>query len=531
MNKLLRLFVIFTIFALLLTNVACNSSKSDEEPSFIQEGSESTEESGEGETKAVNSTELTKISLYLKNYQSATPMNLNQINEMKEELDKRTGTELNTIVELNWVEMNEYDDKVKALIQSNDAIDAIDASNFISLLANDLTKDITNEFKQFAPSYYKLLDETMPERIKSATHDEKVLYIPNMDISTSRYCALVRKDLLEKYNIASIKDISEYEAFLKKILESEPNVLPGYINAFSFMDFYALSQGYLSLDSIYAQIKNDSFEMYTIDKLSEFDNAYNALKEWSDKGLISVKNEDIMKLLGGEGASTIVNINMLEQLEGYLSNIPNVQFEIFPLCMDKIQVRPNSSSGGIAIAKNSENAKNVIQFYEWVQSSQENYDLFMNGVKDKHYTLDNGAFKVNGTKYQNAVSGWFGSQNFKNYKMHRSSIFSQERYVSLLEMLNFENTQTFEVLAKQSLSPEMLGSEDSADIIKLNEEMEKIKDLGQEINGSYMKFMQEISLGDFSKSANEYKEMLKHDRLDEFISFLKEVYLKYYKIV
>lgn len=527
MRYLFKHILFLSLITTTIVFSGCTKQKQVNEPDFLK-----TMNAKEGEElkselqKEMDSSNLESINLYFRSPQTSIPMYKNQVMDMKGELDKKTSGELNTIVNFHWIETNKYDEEIKVLINSNADVDGVEAMNFIAFLANDMLTDLTVDIKKYAPNYYQSLDENMPERIKSAMHDEKIYYLPNMEISTSRYCVLARKDLLSKYNITDISDIEEYEEFLQIIKANEENILPGYIHAYYFMDFYMLSQGYLSLSNIYGEFEENELKIYTLEKLEEFDMAYNILKNWSNNELVSVKQNDILKLLSGEAASTIVNISMLQQLEDYLSNIPDVEFEIYPLSMDNVQTRRNSATGGLAIPKSSKKSKNVIQFYEWVQGSQDNYDLLMYGIEGKHYSIQDDRIKIIGTKLQNTVSGWNGSINFKNYNRHRSSLVNKDQYRLLLEQLSFENTVPFIDLAEQHLSNDVLGYTED-DIIKFDQDLKKIREMSLDINEKYSDFLQDISSGNFKKTPEEYKQELQYNKIDEFIEFIKEIHLKY----
>ncbi|MEN2773510.1 hypothetical protein [Acetivibrio clariflavus] len=68
-----------------------------------------------------------------------------------------------------------------------------------------------------------------------------------------------------------------------------------------------------------------------------------------------------------------------------IKEVDNIMKEI-ELYMDQPHLL-SSRYRGVAVASNSKNPERVLMFLEWLHKSQENYDLFRYGIKDRHYGL------------------------------------------------------------------------------------------------------------------------------------------------
>ena len=79
------------------------------------------------------------------------------------------------------------------------------------------------------------------------------------------------------------------------------------------------------------------------------------------------------------------------------------------------------TTGSLALSANSEDIERTLMFLDWLQSSQDNYDLFMYGIEGKHYQLngDQLVFPEGITIDRNAWLGWDGRQAFKNLAYER----------------------------------------------------------------------------------------------------------------
>lgn len=80
----------------------------------------------------------------------------------------------------------------------------------------------------------------------------------------------------------------------------------------------------------------------------------------------------------------------------------------------------NNALCSIALNSNSENIERTLMFLNWVQSSQENYDLLIYGILGKHYLLKDGLiFMPEGMEEdKNPYYGWF-SLPFRNANLDR----------------------------------------------------------------------------------------------------------------
>ena len=100
----------------------------------------------------------------------------------------------------------------------------------------------------------------------------------------------------------------------------------------------------------------------------------------------------------------------------------NPDFELEWALVNKGEPVPAEVCNNFAqVSATSEDPARAVMFLDWIQTSQDNYDLWYYGIKDVHYTLsDTGAVVypegVVSTALPYSPTPWY----FRNYKMDRS---------------------------------------------------------------------------------------------------------------
>jgi ABC-type glycerol-3-phosphate transport system substrate-binding protein len=96
--------------------------------------------------------------------------------------------------------------------------------DFKTLVKEGKAQDITAEFPRLAPNYYRSLS---PEELNTAMVDGKIYAIPpHFYAPQIMRCAIVREDLMAKYQIPAITNYDGYEEYLRIIKTKEPKLFP-----------------------------------------------------------------------------------------------------------------------------------------------------------------------------------------------------------------------------------------------------------------------------------------------------------------
>ncbi|NLC69095.1 MAG: extracellular solute-binding protein [Clostridiaceae bacterium] len=479
--------------------------------------------------------EPVNIHFYTRGYNNNTPEN--EMEDILMEISKKLEDSLKITPVFHWIPYEEYEDKLKKLINSGEAVDAFTSYETREHVQEGIAMDISVLFPQYAPKYYEQLKSTEAGQIllKSVTVNGRQYMIPWNYFDCPRACIVARKDLVSKYSANGFKTLEKYGNFLKEVKENEQGVLPGFVYSSKFFDVYIKGNGYYSnfASWFYSKITSKQLSVYPIVDLSEFIDSYNLLKNWKDNGYVV---EDVSKfdyytrLHSGELASLLLAIRDINDYFK-LASPGKFEYGIYPLYMDSTHELPVYSQG-LVISKYSKNPERVLMFVEWLHSSQENYDLFMYGIQDKNYELagDSIYFPSNAAPLQK----WslMGAEFFKNCKFERSSLVETNEYRKVLLDASLKNVITSEELMMETYG--MSADELIEDFIKDKEWQEEISNMQKYLDGildkyydNMVKFFEYIDSGHFVITPEELREKQKEAGVDKIVEYYGKLNERY----
>jgi putative aldouronate transport system substrate-binding protein len=348
--------------------------------------------------------------------------------DTKEVLDMvAKASDLNITLNFKWFDDSEYTYGVTSAIAGNVNFDAFlcgrperGGLNFVDLFREKKIKDISESFPKYAPTIFSQLSQ---EEVAATRIDGKVAAVPSLLPKAKLTSVLMRQDLAEKYDISSIKTFEDYTAALKKIKDGEGDIIPGIIADYN-IDVYAGAYGYVVLD--YSQnlvYKQDDPQMKIVpwEQTPEFRESVMLIDKWYKEGYIKPVNRQVPN-----SASYMFKANSFVEglVEVDLTGKGKQTYKNFTLYKDKKIQRVSpisniSEKGAIVFNVTSKKTERALMLLNWIQSSQQNYDLFVHGIKDRHYSLKGERIvipdEISGTK--NPYSGWiytaFANINFE----------------------------------------------------------------------------------------------------------------------
>lgn len=433
------------------------------------------------------------------------PHNVAAINEMLAELNKKTLKEINTEVSFQWIPYENYDSKLTELLKSDSEPDAFFTYNPESLCNEGLIKDITEILPQLAPHYNSLVEETRKDEIKYNRIDNKTYTILNNWLTFPRDCIIARKDLVDKYAPEGISDFKKYGEFLQKVKLYEKDITPGLLNPYDFFEAYMKGNGYFQgfIATMYCKWDAKDLIPIPVENTGEFNDAYGLYKQWEEKNLVIDYNDPTYEAVTTTGrlASMLVSGSRLHSI---YNRVPfGYNYCTYTLYPDNMYLS-SFPSESIGINANSTNFERVLIFIEWLQSSQENYDLFMYGIKDKQYKLQGNSLDISGLSYDNNIAGWSGSYAFMNYMYERPYHFEPAVYKDFVEKNFNHNTlsyyKVFDKFGYDMYKYQNMSKEDKAVIDEDNKALMNYSDAR---NKTYNNFMEKIRAYDFSKTLTD----------------------------
>jgi putative aldouronate transport system substrate-binding protein len=319
------------------------------------------------------------------------------------EVEKRTRDTLNIKLEALYTPWAEYQDKNKMMAAAGEVYDIFLNFSF----------DIYPAYvRKQAVRLNDLLDQYGQDIKKNISADDlaggyagnDLVAIPAVYMKDSVYqTGVIRADLRKKYNLPPVTDFNSFANFLDTIAKNEPNMSPvetGNAGAFWSRDIY-LRHPEIKKLMIYGtdgvpdafwyeegpeafKVKNYFESPYYTEQLPIAERGYNS--HWwpqdLNKGYIA---KDLF--LAGKGAFINIDLFHFTQLVNDIKKtVPNAELEWVVLNPDKpILIDPSNNFA--QICSTSKDTTRAMMFLNWIQASQENYDLWYWGIEGVHYTL------------------------------------------------------------------------------------------------------------------------------------------------
>ncbi len=314
--------------------------------------------------------------------------------------------------------------------------------DFTILARDGLLADLSDALPAYAPGLVAQYDQN---DLNCALVDDRLYAIPSLFPMADNIYAIVRQDFMDSYGIPAIKTFADYGQYLAMIKENEPDTIPGRI-ADSSVALFARASGYAIFDKDHFLVygwDDGTMQIIPWEQTAEFRVVADYLTNWARDGYLELAAKgagDIWnagdRIINGQISSFLFageyrigeTISLVEYtLNNFFTsnNIPGEisSYRLYPdLAAQRLNPVGNGlTTGSLALSAKSENTERTLMFLDWLQSSQEHYDLFMYGIEGKHYQLsgDQLVFPEGITIDRNAWLGWDGRQAFKNLAYER----------------------------------------------------------------------------------------------------------------
>lgn len=272
--------VIVLVFSLILITAGCGSTQGGEEDDSFMEKYEEPEV-----------LEHSTVSFCFPGQQ---PKNWEAV---RAEIESRSADIVNASLDFKWIEFQQYLQKIKIDDASGDVCDAYCLGkpdsfypDFTSLAREGKLKDISELFPEYAPV---LFTKYSPEELEYASVDGKTYAVPSLSPMAYSTYLMVDDALHKKYDLPDITTLEQYEMYLKKIKENEPDKLPGTVaNSVDSMSLFARAFDYVIVDEIQKLVyKWNDPEMKIIpwEQTPEFSEATGKITDWLNKGYMNAE--------------------------------------------------------------------------------------------------------------------------------------------------------------------------------------------------------------------------------------------------
>jgi len=324
-----------------------------------------------------------------------------------DEVESRTRDSLNIKLEVMYTPWSEYIEKHKMMAAAGEVFDIYLNFSFDILPAYATRRqavrlnDLIEEFGQ------DILKNISPDDMKAGYAGADLIAIPAIYPKDSVYqTGLVRKDLREKYGLPEVTDVDTLGQFLEAIAENEPSMVP--IDGNGIMTFISRQ-----IDVAYPDIRKEVLfgtgnarpvywveegdeayvvksyyeSIYATEQIAYGARGYN--NGWWPRDLNA---GTVSKDLFIPGKAAFINIDLFHFTQIYndmKKTVPEAELEWTILAKDA-PIKVDMSNNFAQICSTSKDPARAMMFLNWIQASQENYDLWYWGIEGEHYTLDDG---------------------------------------------------------------------------------------------------------------------------------------------
>jgi hypothetical protein len=202
------------------------------------------------------------------------------------------------------------------------------------------------------------------------------------------------------------------------------------------------------------------------------------------------------------------------------------EFVAFPLYMETPhEVEVNSA--GLSVCNSSDHPERVMMFIEWLHSSQEAYDLFTYGVKDRNYVLNGD--KIAYYSEDNSIkpiNNWYLIPYFKDFRYDKLQEFHPKGYKEVYKKACLEN-----VFTKPEIEEKVLGITaekeekyyaDKAAVSEFEKEYDRVARIYNKYVNTFINEMRLITRGVLWHEPADLREIMKETGIEEYIELIND---------
>ncbi len=335
------------------------------------------------------------------------PDDIDMVMEKFNELAER---DLNCTVQIEWVIWGDFSTKYPMLLSIGENIDLIYAANWLDFYENaqcGAFAPLEELLETYAPKSYEALTDAVREQ---ATVNGHLYALPANYTNYNVLGAIVRGDLMEKYQIEEIDSFEDYLNFCDVIAEEEGMDPTGMCSMNTDMiNLYLMEKGYYPVDGstlcpYWINLKDKEYHVYFQSECPGAEDYLRRAKEWYEKGywasnVLASKDETLLD--SGLAASRIHNYDAYLGEYGLHLNW-NLQYYnmVNPI------IRQTALQDAMAIPASSGKKERAMMLLERLRNDEEYYMLLTYGIEGYHYQREGRKIKFLNNDYGNEPGTW-----------------------------------------------------------------------------------------------------------------------------
>ena len=391
------------------------------------------------------------------------------------EIEKRSAEAVNAKLDVVFVPWSDLGQKTQVMLTAGENMDLVFDAPWLhmnQMIAEGYYEQLDDLLQAYGPNILAKRPQLMWDANK---FDGKIMGVVNGVNFTTGNQYIIRKDIREKLGIAPIKTYEELVAFAYKVKEQEPSMTP-WTPAGTVKD---MAQGTFRLKyskeiqstpmmqtSVMLYRTNEdptNIKNFMEDKnpaiwslITDARSLYNDKIIYQD--ILTVKNN--VDLFSG-GKTAIIAINDFGVPNNIRENLaqtaPGAEAEMVSFwdMTPKAYLSTFSQGNFQCVPKVSKNKERAIQFLDWTNASQENYDLVGYGIEGKNWeAVGDSQYKPLGSGY-----GWFPYAWIWNPEQDRLDSTFSEDALALNKHIRVADNFTLDPLSGFMLNTEPVKNE------------------------------------------------------------------------
>lgn len=388
--KVLSLFIVLTLMAGLFA--ACGSSGNQGNP-------EATTSKTAGDSSSAKALEPVKLKILTGGDQPEQP----DAPMVADEIEKQTKDGINVQIEVQTYAWGDYINRVKTMAAAGDPFDIY--LSFQGELRGNIDRKQCISLNDLIDKYGEDIKKVTPEDLwGDMTINGNIYGVPSNYPFVGDLAILVRGDLREKYGIPEIKDMATFEKYLDAVTKNEKGMVG--LTAKEGRQIYQMNlamtggkwqqlygQNILGNDFVNIAYVDSSKKPYKIENFFTSDIAKQMIdwnrkaykNGWIAKDVLTIKDENTL-FASGKSAALGNDLWTIGSLAPVMEkNIPGCKVEAVTFFDYGNAQRFTKDNNFAQISGTSKNPERAMMFLNWIRQSKDNYDLYMYGIKGKHW--------------------------------------------------------------------------------------------------------------------------------------------------
>jgi putative aldouronate transport system substrate-binding protein len=342
---------------------------------------------------------------------------------VQEEINKIAKEKINATIKLVPINGANYQQQTNLMLTGNEKLDLLVTSSFFGY-NTQAAKGQLVALDDLLKSNGKDILEVLPEHLLEGNKvNGEIFGIPSMRDWGSYYGYIMRKDIVEKYNIdlSQVKTVTDLDAVFKIVKENEPTLTPIVNTGQGSTVTTVLAGGKFDVlgDSLGA-VSFKTEKMVNMFEEPEYVNAVELARKWFQAGYVlkdsatsQEASANIVKAGKGFGYFSHMKPGFEVQEKGITGH------EMVSVKLSDVYSYTDAATGfNLSIARNSQNPEKAMEVINLLYTDKDVMNLLANGIEGKHYEVKpEGVISLpEGVAESNYVFGqWQIGNNFLTY--------------------------------------------------------------------------------------------------------------------